>query len=257
MSEMTDYQVAVAEHMATAPEDLAEYVRGRLTESVVWRRFHSPILSCGFDKKESVEGRLFWCFVALKDWEAAMATKFWRSRTAPPERPKGVIGQWYTLLTGFDGNGLAEDRKAGYTWKCHSLDEDEEPQIDNVSIGYSELYRLATPEEIKAAIQELHPNEDLEQGAKEFGEMFEAAVQFEKPEHEEYDFVNPAHYQQFSVEVIDMMAAIWGKEITSLHCEMCAFKYRLRIGNKPNQSLEDELGKINWYMEKAKELRDA
>jgi len=73
----------------------------------------------------------------------------------------------------------------------------------------------------------------------------------------DYDYINPAHYQEFSVEVIDMMAAIWGKEITSLHCEMCAFKYRLRIGNKPNQSLEDELGKIKWYMEKAKELRDA
>ena len=75
-------------------------------------------------------------------------------------------------------------------------------------------------------------------------------IEFEKP----YDFVNPSHYQEFSVEVIDMMAAIWGKEATALHCEMCAFKYRLRIGSKPNQSIEDELGKINWYMEKAKEL---
>lgn len=71
----------------------------------------------------------------------------------------------------------------------------------------------------------------------------------------DYDYINPAHYQEFSIEVIDMMAAIWGKEATALHCEMCAFKYRLRIGSKPNQSIEDELGKINWYMEKTKELR--
>ena len=82
------------------------------------------------------------------------------------------------------------------------------------------------------------------------------SIEFVKPEHpEEYDFVNPAHYQEFSVEVIDMMAAIWGKETAATHCEMCAFKYRMRLGSKPNQSIEDELGKINWYMEKAKELR--
>ena len=44
-----------------------------------------------------------------------------------------------------------------------------------------------------------------------------------------YDFINPPHYQKFSVEVIDMMVAIWGKEATAVHCEMCAFKYRLRM----------------------------
>lgn len=179
--------------------------------------------------------------------------KAMRVSETPTERPKGVIGQWYTLLTDFEGY---PNRKAGYTWQCQEVDDDEgRPKIDGVRMGYDEYYRLATPEEIKTAIQELHPNEDLEQGAKEFGEMFEAAVQFEKPEHEDYDYINPAHYQQFSIEVIDMMAAIWGKEATALHCEMCAFKYKLRAGSKPDQPIERDLEKAAWYLSKAKELR--
>ena len=68
------------------------------------------------------------------------------------------------------------------------------------------------------------------------------------------DKVNPEHYKKSSVETIDMMVAIWGKEAVSKHCEMCAFKYRSRIGNKEGQDIQDELGKIKWYEAKAKEL---
>ena len=169
---MTEYQKAVYEHMATAPQELAEYVLGRLPEGELTSS-NNPFGCFYIAWQYTSEGYDFWRSVNAKDWEYAMATKFWRSRTAPSEA----------------------------TSKAPSI---------------------------------------------EFG----------KPEHphEEYDYINPAHYQEFSVEVIDMMAAIWGKEATALHCEMCAFKYRLRIGSKPNQSIEDELGKINWYMEKAKEL---
>ena len=35
---------------------------------------------------------------------------------------------------------------------------------------------------------------------------------------------------------------------------MTAFKYRMRIGNKPDQPLERELAKAKWYEDKAKEL---
>ena len=169
---MTEYQKAVAEHMATAPKELAEYVRGRLKESDTWINGDSPVFACGFGWTNSKEGLDFWNPVDDKHWDAAMATDFWRSRTATSEA---------------------------------------------------------------------------------------MSIKFEKPEHphEEYDFVNPAHYQEFSVEVIDMMAAIWGKEVTALHCEMCAFKYKLRAGSKPDQPIERDLDKAAWYLSKAKELRDA
>ena len=71
-----------------------------------------------------------------------------------------------------------------------------------------------------------------------------------------YDFINPEHYKKGSKEVIDMMLDIWGVEKLIAHCEMCAFKYRMRIGNKPNQPIEQDLKKAIWYENKAKELKN-
>lgn len=175
MSEMTDYQKAVAEHMATAPQELAEYVRGRLLEGELTST-NNPFGYFYIAWQYTSEGYDFWRDVNAKDWESAMSTDFWKGYTATKEAPS------------------------------------EAPSIESGNTG-----------------QPL----------------------------EEYDFVNPKHYQEFSVEVIDMMAAIWGKEATALHCEMCAFKYKLRAGSKPHQPIERDLDKAEWYLSKAKELRDA
>ena len=43
---------------------------------------------------------------------------------------------------------------------------------------------------------------------------------------------HPNHYNIYDVEVIDMMAAIWGNEAVALWCKMTAFKYRMRMGYK-------------------------
>jgi hypothetical protein len=71
----------------------------------------------------------------------------------------------------------------------------------------------------------------------------------------EYDYINPNHYKGFTKETIDMMVDIWGKENVAIHCEITAFKYKMRVGSKPNQSIEQEISKANWYLNKAKELR--
>lgn len=77
------------------------------------------------------------------------------------------------------------------------------------------------------------------------------------PEEEKYEMVNhPTHYNSSSVETIEKMRRIWGNEATALWCEMTAFKYRDRIGNKPDNPIEQEVGKIQWYEKKAKELRN-
>jgi hypothetical protein len=73
---------------------------------------------------------------------------------------------------------------------------------------------------------------------------------------ENYDFVNPEHYKQGSMEVIDMMKLLWGTEALILHCEMSEFKYRMRLGRKPDQPTDRDLQKAIWYQEKAKKLRD-
>ena len=73
---------------------------------------------------------------------------------------------------------------------------------------------------------------------------------------ENYDFVNPDHYRSFEKQVWEMMVDIWGVEAYIKHCEINAFKYKMRLGNKPGQSIQNDLDKANWYLNKAKELRE-
>lgn len=72
----------------------------------------------------------------------------------------------------------------------------------------------------------------------------------------DYEHVNhPAHYNRYSVEVIEMLRRIYGTEETALFCEMTAFVYRMRMGTKPDNPFEQELAKEEWNLAKAKELR--
>jgi len=72
----------------------------------------------------------------------------------------------------------------------------------------------------------------------------------------EYDFVNsPGHYNAYSLEVIDMMVKIWGVEKTVVFCEMNAYKYRMRMGNKPGDEIQQDIEKERWYLNKANELK--
>ena len=71
-----------------------------------------------------------------------------------------------------------------------------------------------------------------------------------------YEMVNhPTHYNNYPIEVIDMMVGIWGQENVALWCDITAFKYRMRMGTKPENSIEQDLEKEAWYLNKAKELR--
>lgn len=74
---------------------------------------------------------------------------------------------------------------------------------------------------------------------------------------ESYDFINPTHYKSGTKEVWEMMVDIWGVDAYIAHCEMCAFKYRQRLGLKPNQPIERDLDKAKWYETKANELRNS
>lgn len=76
-------------------------------------------------------------------------------------------------------------------------------------------------------------------------------------DNKSYEFVNhPSHYNEWSYEVIDMMEKIYGTEATALWCEMTAYKYAMRMGFKPTDSIQQDIDKRNWYLKKAKELRN-
>lgn len=87
----------------------------------------------------------------------------------------------------------------------------------------------------------------IEQYQKE--NPIEETTNYEHVEH-------PSHYNHYSCETIAMMVAIWGKEKVADWCEITAFKYRMRMGTKPDNSIEQDLKKEQWYLNKAKELRN-
>ena len=64
---------------------------------------------------------------------------------------------------------------------------------------------------------------------------------------------HPKHYNQYPIEVIDMMISIWGKEKTIDFCLMNAFKYRMRLGHKGD--VKQDMAKEQWYLNKAAELK--
>lgn len=68
---------------------------------------------------------------------------------------------------------------------------------------------------------------------------------------------HPLHYQGLevngtNVECIDAMEGLKGWFNTAIFCELNAFKYNWRVGEK--DMIPQELGKIAWYGAKAKEL---
>ena len=76
-------------------------------------------------------------------------------------------------------------------------------------------------------------------------------------QNNKYEMVNsPDHYNLYSVECIDMMVKIWGAEVAAMWCEMTAFKYRMRMGLKPDNPVEQDLAKERWYLEMADRLRN-
>lgn len=70
-----------------------------------------------------------------------------------------------------------------------------------------------------------------------------------------YDYINPEHYKHGGKEVYEMMIDIWGVDAFIKYCEINSFKYRMRLGLKPEQPIHRDLEKARWYEQKAAELR--
>ena len=60
---------------------------------------------------------------------------------------------------------------------------------------------------------------------------------------------HPDHYNDYDVEVIEMMRRIFGLEATLNFCKLNAFKYRMRAGHKDGNTLEQDLKKERWYLD--------
>lgn len=64
---------------------------------------------------------------------------------------------------------------------------------------------------------------------------------------------HPSHYNLYPIETIDMMERIWGIDAVIQWCELTAFKYRMRLGEKDD--INQDLAKEQWYLTKARELK--
>lgn len=103
----------------------------------------------------------------------------------------------------------------------------------------------------------------IERG-KQIIDKLEGTMPENAPKEDNYEMVNhPQHYNNYDVEVVDMMEKIWGTKATMEWCKMTAYKYRMRMGTKPaeddtreamQKKLMEDFNKEQWYLAKAKEL---
>ena len=67
---------------------------------------------------------------------------------------------------------------------------------------------------------------------------------------------NPAHYKMHDKECITEMLILFGLDNFIAFCQMNAWKYRYRAGNKANNSADQDNAKADRYIEYAQRARD-
>lgn len=109
----------------------------------------------------------------------------------------------------------------------------------------------------KAVNSEVSESASLTDYGKKILEAGKKAGKIATGKDAEYEMVNhPSHYNQYDIEVIDMIIKIWGPEAAALWCDITAFKYRMRMGTKPDNSIEQDIKKEQWYLNKSKEIKE-
>ena len=109
----------------------------------------------------------------------------------------------------------------------------------------------------KAVNSEIGSSSTLTDYGKKMLEAGKKAGRIVTGKETEYEMVDhPSHYNQYDIEVIDMIIRIWGPEAAALWCDITAFKYRMRMGTKPGNSIEQDIKKEQWYLNKSKEIRE-
>ena len=126
--------------------------------------------------------------------------------------------------------------------------------LDKIRTDKIKSFKNTSPEDINKNKKDyLNMPKDFADRWKNKNEV----VNPEKEETTEYEMVNhPTHYNNYDKEVIDMIEAIWGTYLASVWCEITAFKYRMRMGTKPGNDMDQDLNKEKWYLDKYAELKE-
>ena len=95
----------------------------------------------------------------------------------------------------------------------------------------------------------------LKQRLDQYEKMHGKPYPTQLKEGDDYDYVNPQHYvQDDGRQTWEHMVDDFGAYETAVFCKLNAYKYQDRIGKKPNEDVEREQKKIDWYEAKAAEL---
>ena len=74
-------------------------------------------------------------------------------------------------------------------------------------------------------------------------------------EEKNYEMVNhPSHYNRYPIEAVEMARRIWGDEAMKTAAEITAFFYRMRLGLKPENSVQQELAKEEFWLNYAQKM---
>ena len=74
---------------------------------------------------------------------------------------------------------------------------------------------------------------------------------------ENYEMVNhPSHYNRYPIEAVEMARRIWGDEAVKTAAEITAFFYRMRLGLKPENTIEQDLAKEEFWLNYARGIED-
>lgn len=65
---------------------------------------------------------------------------------------------------------------------------------------------------------------------------------------------HPSHYNNYSIEAVEMARRIWGDEAMKTAAEITAFFYRMRLGLKDDNPIEQELAKERFWLDYSKKL---
>lgn len=97
--------------------------------------------------------------------------------------------------------------------------------------------------------------EQLESRIAEYERQSGNKIGFKVTADDSYDYINPQHYvQDDGRQTWEHMVDEFGLVETAIFCKLNAYKYRDRMGKKPNESTEREMKKVKWYEDKAAEL---
>lgn len=132
---------------------------------------------------------------------------------------------------------------------------DDRPSID---INENKGYASACTTKTKYCEEGIDKINEMIQKSKELEERIDICLKTKNNEcvNKSYEMVNhPDHYNNYDKEVIDMIEAIWGTEKAAIWCEITAFKYRMRMGTKPDNDINQDIKKEKWYLNKFKELK--